>query len=413
VRVTIMSVGSRGDMQPLLGFGAALAAVGHEVRFATHPKFEPMVRAMDLDFARLAEGQVSQGPDTAEGRRWMALEARGWPAWVGIVQDARSVARRRLADAVAACEGAEAIVAVELAMLLGWQMAERGGVPLVRVRLTPPPPRAGSPLAGVVREAVWLAMRPWLRAVRRDVGLAPLPLREPLGQLERRRTLELCAFSPAVVTEPARAGRWTHITGYWFLDRDLDPEPPAGLEAFLAAGPPPVCVDFGSMTDPGPAGKAVAALLRAGQRGVLLRGLGGLRGLELPDEVFGVDAVAHAWLFGRCAAVVHHGGAGTTAAALRAGVPSVVVPHMIDQSAWGRRMHALGAGPAPIRRRRLSIERLHAAIEEAVTDPEIRESARALGERIRGEDGIARATDAFQRHLSHDPGRSPVGVTNG
>jgi UDP:flavonoid glycosyltransferase YjiC (YdhE family) len=400
-------------MQPLLGFGAALASLGHEVRFATHPKFEPMVRGMDLDFAPLAEGQVSQGPDTAEGRRWMALEARGWPAWLGILQDARSVARRRLADAVAACEGAEAIVAVELAMLLGWQMAERCGVPLVRVRLTPPPPRAGSPLAGVVREAAWLAMRPWLRAVRRDVGLAPLPPREPLGQLERRRTLELCAFSPAVVTEPARAGRWTHITGYWFLDRDLDPEPPAGLEAFLAAGPAPVCVDFGSMIDPGPASKVVAALVRAGQRGVLLRGLGGLRGVELPDEVFGVDAVAHAWLFGRCAAVVHHGGAGTTAAALRAGVPSVVVPHMIDQSAWGRRMHALGAGPAPIRRRRLSMERLHAAIEAAVTDPEIRESARALGERIRGEDGIARATDAFQRHLTHDPEPSPVGVTNG
>src|SRR5262249_31962150 len=160
VRVTIMSVGSRGDMQPLLGFGAALAEVGHEVRFATHPKFEPMVWAIGLACARLAEGQVSQGPETAEGRRWMALEARGWPAWIGIIQDARSVARRRLADAVAACEGAEAIVAVELAMLLGWQMAERYGVPLVRPRPAPPPPPAGSPLAGLVREAAWLAMRP-------------------------------------------------------------------------------------------------------------------------------------------------------------------------------------------------------------------------------------------------------------
>jgi UDP:flavonoid glycosyltransferase YjiC (YdhE family) len=358
-----------------------------------------MARAVDLDFAPLAEGRVSQGPATAEGRRWMEREARGWPAWIGIVQDARSVARQRLADALAACEGAEAIVAVELAMLLGWQMAERCGVPLARVRLSPPPPRAGSPLAGVVREAAWLAMRPWLTALRRDLALAPLPLREPLGQLEAQRTLELYACSPAVVTDPARAGRWTHITGYWFLDRDLDPEPPAWLEAFLAAGPPPVCVDFGSMTDPGPASMVVAALLRAGQRGVLLRGFGGLRSLQLPQQVCGVDAVSHDWLFGRCAAVVHHGGAGTTAAALRAGVPSVVVPHMIDQNAWGRRMHALGAGPAPIRRRKLSIERLHAAIEAAVTDPVIRESARALGERIREEDGIARATDAFQRHL--------------
>ena len=275
---------------------------------------------------------------------------------------------------------------------------------------------AANPAAPAVRQTAWLAMRRWLGAARRAAGLPPLSWREPVGQMAARQTLELRAYSPAVVTDSAPLSSSTKVTGYWFLDSDVDPEPPEELAQFLDAGPPPVCVGFGSMIDSDPQGMselAVEALRRAGQRGVLIRGAQGFDETQLPDSVHAVGAISHDWLFERCSAVVHHGGAGTTATALKAGVPSVVVPHMIDQVAWGRTIQTLGAGPAPIRRRKLSPERLHEAIAAAVTDVRIRERAAALGDRIRAEDGIKCAVGVFEKHTQQIAGPSALELSNG
>ena len=145
---------------------------------------------------------------------------------------------------------------------------------------------------------------------------------------------------------------------------------------------------------------ALEALERAEQRGVLLRGWGALGEGDLPPWALAIDDVPHEWLFPRMAAVVHHGGAGTTGAGLRAGVPSVLTPLGFDQPFWGRRVVALGVGPEPVSRRALTTERLAAAIRRAVTDHAMRERAARLGERISAENGVARAVDALERHLS-------------
>jgi len=416
MRITLLCVGSRGDVQPLLGFGLGLSAAGHDVLVAAFPGFEQQVRSVGLEFAPLAEGRVSRGGRTAADRRVAERGSRQMPAVVALVQDARSVAGQRLADALAACEGAEVIVTNELALLLGWQAAEHFGARLVRARLCPPPRMAHRPAARGVRQAAWLAMRGMLASARRRSGLPPLPLHEPLGQLDAQQTLELYAFSPAVVPKLSRSGPWTHVTGYWFLDSDIDPEPPEGLEQFLAAGPAPVCIGFGSMIDADPTGMTeltVQALRGAGQRGVLLRGAFGFGDAKLPDSVFALDRISHDWLFERCSAVVHHGGAGTAATVLKAGLPSVVVPHMIDQKAWGRALHELGAAPAPIPRRKLSAQRLQEAIVEAVGNNSLRERAAALGRQIRDEDGIACAVDVFERHMERFAEPSALELTNG
>jgi UDP:flavonoid glycosyltransferase YjiC (YdhE family) len=138
------------------------------------------------------------------------------------------------------------------------------------------------------------------------------------------------------------------------------------------------------------------ALARAGQRGIVLSGWGGLRAVDVPDSVLVVDAIPFSWLFPRVAAVVHHGGAGTTAAGLRAGVPSIVVPFFGDQPFWGRRVAALGAGPAPIPRKKLTVERLAEAITQAVTDGTMRRRAAEVGAEIRAEDGVARAVKVVE-----------------
>lgn len=171
--------------------------------------------------------------------------------------------------------------------------------------------------------------------------------------------------------------------------------PPADLDVFLSTGPPPVYVGFGSMAGDAPerATSLVAeALERAGHRGIVAGAVG-----DLPPTVIGAGSVPHEWLFPRTAAVVHHGGAGTTAAVVRAGVPSVVVPFMGDQPFWGRRVHALGVAPAPIPRKRLTVARLADAIRVAATDGDMRRKAEMLGETVSAEDGIGRAVSVLER----------------
>jgi UDP:flavonoid glycosyltransferase YjiC (YdhE family) len=144
---------------------------------------------------------------------------------------------------------------------------------------------------------------------------------------------------------------------------------------------------------------AIEALKRAGQRGILLTGWGGIGQSGLPDTVLKVDAVPHEWLFPRMAALVHHGGAGTTAEALRSGVPSIVAPFFADQPFWGQRVADLGVGPAPIPQKQLTAEKLEGAIRIAVSDAGMRDRAAALGQKIREEDGVARAIEAFHQHV--------------
>jgi sterol 3beta-glucosyltransferase len=174
------------------------------------------------------------------------------------------------------------------------------------------------------------------------------------------------------------------------------------LEEFLNAGEPPVYVGFGSMGGREPerlAGLIFEALLESGQRGVLLTGWGGIRAQAIPENVFVLESAPHRWLFPRMAAVVHHGGAGTTAEGLRAGAPSVIVPFILDQPFWGRRVEALGAGPAPIHQKRLTAGNLSRAIHSAVTDAGIRGRAAALGKAIRDEDGVGEAVKIIQQIL--------------
>lgn len=140
----------------------------------------------------------------------------------------------------------------------------------------------------------------------------------------------------------------------------------------------------------------LSALAEAGQRGIILSGWAGLQRADVPDTMFMLDSAPFSWLFSRVAAVVHHGGAGTTSAGLRAGVPSLVIPFFGDQPFWGQRVAALGAGPDPIPRKKLTAGRLAQAIRRMVSDRGMHERAARVGERIRAEDGVARAVDVIR-----------------
>jgi len=140
------------------------------------------------------------------------------------------------------------------------------------------------------------------------------------------------------------------------------------------------------------------ALARTGQRGVFYAGWGGLKKEQLPANVFMTGSIPHTWLFPRMAAVVHHGGVGTTAAGLAAGVPSIITPFFADQPFWGQCVYQLGVGPKPIARRRLTVDNLTQALDRAVSDVEMRKKAASLGERIRNENGVAKAVTIIEQN---------------
>ncbi|MGH2523603.1 MAG: glycosyltransferase [Anaerolineales bacterium] len=245
---------------------------------------------------------------------------------------------------------------------------------------------------------------PMTNGWRKRLGLSPWrSYAEMLAFGRSLGTPSLYAFSPNIIPKPADWDEFQHIVGYWFLDPPADWQPPTDLLRFLESGPPLVYVGFGSMSHEDPERQtriALRALELTGQRGVLLTGWGGITRLSTASNVFFVDNVPHAWLFPRMAAVVHHGGAGTTAAGLRAGVPSIIPAFAGDQVAWADIVTKLGVGPRVSGIKQLAAEKLAEAINTAVNDPSMRARAAALGEKIRAENGIARAVEVIERHAA-------------
>lgn len=225
----------------------------------------------------------------------------------------------------------------------------------------------------------------------------------PLDFMKLARVHFLNAFSPSVIPKPADWSEYDHVTGYWFLDTPVDFTPPSDLVEFINAGAPPVYIGFGSMS-----GKiaeevteiALAALAKTKQRGIFLTGWSGIKNLDLPENIFIIDSIPHSWLFPQMPCIVHHGGAGTTSATFRAGVPGIVIPFLGDQPFWGYLSVKLGVSPAMISRDKLTVYSLAAAINNAIENQDIRQQAAILGEKIRLENGVAKAVEIIQKTLT-------------
>jgi len=417
MRITILAAGSRGDVQPYIALSAGLVAAGHQVRLATHAIFAPLIEPYGVElFPSSGNPREMLESETAQAM----LATGGNP--LGFLRNfARLLEphfRQLIDDSLRACQGADAVIFSGVGLFSGYDLAEHAGLPACAAMLQPAvPTRAfaspffpeapgwlpGRGLYNLLSHRAFLKLLqvcfgPVLRKVRREMGLPPPPAKTTVGTHPL-----LYGFSPAVIAPPPDWPSNVQVTGYWFLDRPADWQPSEALLRFLAAGPPPVYIGFGSMRNRRPeetTALAVAALTRAGRRGVLLTGWGGLDSAQLPDTIFPIESIPHDWLFPRMAAVVHHGGAGTTAAGLRAGVPSILVPFFADQPFWARRVYQLGVGPRPLPRAQLTVERLTAAITTAVTDPILRDRAAALGARIRAEDGIGNAVTIIERYFA-------------
>jgi sterol 3beta-glucosyltransferase len=419
MRIDILAFGSRGDVQPYVALGRGLKSAGHQVRVVALGGVEQLVRSHGLDYVAVAASR-DEIATSAAGRSWIQQRDGVTGFLRGFIPLARSLVRDGMTNYSRVCQDTDALIASASGLLLAVHFAEKMRLPLFRAQLAPSVPtrydwngrtsRATS-LLGAGKSAVgsmfrlllWQGLRDVTNRCRSEIlALPPLPLQEPFRALNRRRVPLLDGYSAVVVAKPPDWGSWVHVTGYWFLDEVAGWAPPPEMTEFMESGPPPVFVGFGSTPFPQPEAATdlvVKALKRAGQRGLVVAGSSGLGTGRLADDVLSVDAVPHSWLFPRVSAAVHHGGAGVTGAATRAGLPSVVVPIFADQPFWGDRVFQLGAGPRPIPAKRLSMESLANAIRCATTDTAMRSRAASLGAQIRAEDGVARAVEAFHQYV--------------
>ncbi|MEU9859418.1 glycosyltransferase [Streptomyces sp. NPDC047971] len=413
MRVLIVTAGSWGDVAPYTGLGMRLRAAGHDVVLATHERFEGAAAAYGLGFRPLP---VDPREELASGRGQGLARAVSAPVEMARIAAMAAAFMPRLAAGVADAvrQGADVLLGSTVTEPLCAVLGEALRLPSVGLHLQPLQPTAEFPptvtgrrslgrygnrlAAHALLAAADRIFAPAVRDLRRDLGLPPRRWGGPPA-LPRDRTV-LHGFSPRIVPRPADWPDGHRVCGYWWPGTTPGWRPDARLVDFLDSGPPPVFVGFGSFVTTEAerlSTLVVEALRRAKVRGIVQAGWSGLHADG--DDLFTVQEVPHAWLFPRTAAVVHHAGAGTTAAGLRAGVPAVPVPVQLDQHFWAARLARLGVAPAPLRYQRLTVEGLAAAITTATRTPALRARARLLAGHLAEEDGAQPVLETLE-HLA-------------
>jgi UDP:flavonoid glycosyltransferase YjiC (YdhE family) len=426
MRITLIAFGTRGDVSPFVALGARLRAGGHDVRLASHDEFEPLARQAGLDF-HATPGSYFRIMDFPPGRFWSRLGVpRSTPLGLkALFNPFRDCAAEAYTQCWQACADADAIGSSPLASIIGRLIAQARDVPHA---IASPIPTDGSrhfaspvfpqwPLGPVYNRATNFlgeqllehgAARVWDTWRREARRIAPAALKRPV------REIALVAASPLVVPRPPDWPATTHITGFWFLPTETPGAVPDEVRAFVNAGPPPICLGFGSMAEEFPEElhtTVLNALARLKARAVVVGGSGGaLAGLGNGDNVCEAAFVDYDWLFRNAAVVVHQGGAGTAAACLAGGVPQVILPYCLDHHFWEWRMREIGVAPRGIVRHRLSPSRLSDALRRTLEDSTFRRRASELAPKICAEDGLERAVEILSDHFADRPRGESIGV---
>ena len=406
MHITMIALGSTGDILPYIALGKGLKDAGHQVRFISFEGFDDRARKMDLDFL-----SIPGDP--------RALVSQGGTNIFTMAQSFGSLAR----DYVRALSAPQ-LLDTDLIInqlpggLFGYDLAEKARVPMITAAVIPLAPTMEFPMMGfptlplpgynrfsytLAETAAWMMFRKVIQEWRTQaLNLTPISRIEYFRTGGYRHPLNLYGFSPIVVERPGDWSEYICITGYWFPeDPDWTPDP--ALEGFIENGSPPIFIGLGSMPIKDPVKitqMILTALERTHQRAVLHMGWGGLGNQDLPDSVYLIDYAPYDWLFPRMAMVIHHGGSGTTGFALRSGVPSCAIPLGFDQIYWGQRIAALGAGPEPLRIQKITSSRLEGLILAAINDSRMKENAVRVGQKIRAEKGIQQAVQLIDRNIN-------------
>ncbi|MEJ2353751.1 MAG: glycosyltransferase [Anaerolineales bacterium] len=399
MKIVIPTIGTRGDVQPYIALAQGLKRAGHIVTLMSHPMMRALVQSHGVAFAPM-------GPDIDIGEEAAAIRVRSRNVLVGLVRVMRfsfNMLEQSHEDILAECRKADLVV-VSAQSAVGKNESDQLQLPYLSVTLLPWAIPWDDPERSLVKRMAYGAMdglisvittRP-LNRIRKRQGLLPVG-KEGFTSIY----LNLVPVSPLVFAPNPHWEPRHRIVGYWFAEEPSEWQPAVEILDFLEDGEPPLVVSLGAMSFGShdaleSASLFVDAIQQAGLRAIVQGWEKGLAELSLPPTICAAGSLPHSWLLPRSAGVVHHGGFGTTAAGLRAGIPHLVIPHIADQFFWGQRVHQLGVGLPAIRRTQLTVRRLADALDELVRDNELRAVASLLGEQIRAENGVDRAISLIE-----------------
>lgn len=410
MRAAIICIDTRGGIQPYLAVGVGLKKAGHDVVVIAPKNYKEFVESVGLECFGI-DGDIQslvKEPENAD-----AIGGGLLASHLLMLSVVRSFLLPWMKECLVACKGADLILGGFGGMLMGEAIGEKLGIRFVQAHVQPI--TSTSEFPGLVTfewlrnfkgwvnrlshfltcQVFWQPLRKSVNIARREVlDLPPARFWGNVGICPNPGDVVLYGYSPSLLPRPGDWPPGAHVTGYWTLDRSESWTPPPELVQFLEAGPKPIAIGFGSMSS-GDADSTTHLVLdaakKAGQRVVLLSGWGGMKSEDLPDFACLLETAPHAWLFPRCSLAVHHGGAGTTGAALRAGIPSIIIPFAADQPFWAWLLASKGLGTSPCIRKRLTSQKLAQAIESTLANPDMLERASELGKQIRQEDGVANA----------------------
>lgn len=397
MKIIIPTIGTRGDIQPYIALAIGLQNAGHSVILATHPCMRSLVESYNVEFAPM-------GPDIDIGYETAVIRGRS-PHWMigfmRVMKFSFSMLEKSHADLLKLCRGVDLVIVSHTAA--GSIEADQLNLPTVSVTLLPQAIPANDPKATVISRGfmkiagagMGLVMTRPLNQIRKQVGVPPMGANGITSS-----TLNLIPLSSHIIPSNSLWEARHKMTGYWFAPSPENWTPPAELENFLRNGEPPVVISLGAMALSGDdaleaAQISLAAVQQAGVRAIIQGWDEPMKNIALPDSVFHAGSVPHDWLLPRASGLVHHGGFGTTAAGFRAGIPSLVIPHIIDQFIWGQKVAELGVGPQPISRAKLNVGAMSGALIQ-MQSPEMKTKAAGLGEIIRQENGVNLAIELIE-----------------
>lgn len=399
MKLILPTIGTRGDVEPYVALARGLQAAGHVAVVASHPCMGDYVRAYGVEFAPMGP-DVDMGAVAAEirgkSRNWIA----GFQRTMAFTWD---VLERSQAELMVLCDAADVVVVAHSAA--GRIETDLLHKPNVSVTLMAEAVPANNPQAAWYMRAFGYVIGNWVMGplmtwpydrLRAKFGLAKQGWDGMTSPVLNMLPVSAAVSPPNPLWAPQHK-----VTGYWFVNDPVGWQPPAELVAFIESGERPVAISLGAMSlgeadARDTAARVVAAVKQAGLRAVVQGWQAAADLLAAEPTIYHAGSVPHGWLFPQMAAVVHHGGFGTTAAGLRAGVPAVVVPHILDQYLWARKVEQLGVGPAGVARGKLTPARLAAALQTAVESVEMKAAAQQVRDVICAEDGVRTAVGLIE-----------------
>ena len=410
MRVSILTSGTRGDVQPYIALGKALQEKGHVVLIACPENFcswveEHGLKSCSIGIDMQAFLQTPDGKKVLSGNLFSMIKI--WKQTiVPSIQKTLDISWEYARNADSIIYHPKVGAAIDVAETTGANLICTALFPIFQTTAFPfflLKGNYGSFFNKLTYKIVSLSRIFFIKMInkwrRETLGLKKSALFMPIDGDGANEVLRLCAVSPSVIKYPTTENGMIHTTGYWFLEEGENWQPDSEFLDFIKSGEKPVYIGFGSMPTRNPeklTKEIIQGIKDAGLRAILATGWGGLKKISLPDDILLIEKAPHDALFNYVSAVVHHGGAGTTAAGLRAGLPTFICPSSFDQPYWGRLIYSLGIGPKPLGLKKLKAKKFSKGLIDLVENKSYRSAAAKIGKRISNENGVSRAVELIE-----------------